>query len=30
MKKLLALSAALAASAISMSASAERDYISIV
>jgi len=30
MKKLLALSAALAASVISMSASAERDYISIV
>ncbi len=30
MKKLLALSAALAASAISMSAHAERDYISIV
>jgi phosphate transport system substrate-binding protein len=30
MKKLLALSAALAASAISMSASAERDYISVV
>jgi phosphate transport system substrate-binding protein len=30
MKKLLVLSAALAASAISMSASAERDYISIV
>lgn len=30
MKKLLVLSAALAASAVSMSASAERDYISIV